>query len=74
MSDLFDRLAEKLKEELDSDETPAQVYNVVRQFLKDNGITASPEFNAKIGGLVDSAINNNILDMPKFEPPKVENE
>ncbi len=52
LDDLHKGLAEKLRERLNSDEITAAELNVVRQFLKDNGIDSVPTDDNPLGRLV----------------------
>lgn len=56
---LLDQLALTMKEQLAMDPN-ASTMNVVRQFLKDNGITARVAKGSPLGNLVDS--------LPTFAP------
>lgn len=53
MGDLFDEYADILRAAMKKDPN-ASVLNVVRQFLKDNGISARPTQGSPLGNLVDS--------------------
>lgn len=53
--DLFDALAEKLGERLKSDDCSSADLNTIRQFLRDNNITATnPRSNPALKNLVEN--------------------
>ena len=52
LSKLHDMLATKLTEIVNKEDVTASELNVVRQFLKDNGIDAIPADNSAMGDLV----------------------
>ena len=54
LSKLHDMLATKLTEIVNKEDVTASELNVVRQFLKDNGIDAIPADNSAMGDLVAS--------------------
>ena len=52
LSKLHDLLADKLTKIIQSEEVTASELNVIRQFLRDNGIDAIPAENSAMGDLV----------------------
>ena len=53
---LHDNLAKKLLELLDSGEAKASDLNVIRQFLKDNGIDSVPKEASPLSQLADRTL------------------
>lgn len=53
LSSLHGAMADAMKKKLDSGEATASDLNVIRQFLKDNGINADGEKSEQLQGLVD---------------------
>lgn len=60
MEDLFDLLAVKLLEKLKDSECTATDLNVIRQFLRDNNITATT-------GMSNPTIHNIVENLPYDE-------
>jgi len=59
MADLHQELAAKLLIEVKSGESTASIFNVARQFLKDNGIDGVPTQG--------NPLDNLILALPDFD-------
>lgn len=59
---LHDKLAETLLTELKKGDPQASMLNVIRQFLKDNGIDAVPKEGSPLGDLVNNLPNFDDLN------------
>ncbi|WP_036524576.1 hypothetical protein [Nitrincola sp. A-D6] len=53
---IHNNLAKKLLELLDSGEAKASDFNVIRQFLKDNGIDSAPKAKSPLSELADRSL------------------
>lgn len=53
LSDLHGAMASAMKEKLESGEVSASDLNVIRQFLKDNGVECDGNANENLKGLAD---------------------
>jgi hypothetical protein len=66
LSDLHTDLAWHLKSKLDDGSISAAELNILRQFLKDNGISAQPVAGTNFGDLVASLPDmDKIVQMPR---------
>lgn len=66
LSDLHATLARRLKSKLDDGSISTSELNILRQFLKDNGISAQPVAGTGFGDLVASLPDmDKIVQMPR---------
>lgn len=54
LEDLFDAFAKELQAQINTGETPAATLNVIRQFLKDQGVNPIPGTNPAVNNIAST--------------------